>query len=99
MPMEHFYRPQRKFAKVMFLQVSVCPRGGGMHGCWGGHVWFGGACMVARGPVWLLGSVCGEGGGMPDEGGVVEGACMAKEGMCGEGGACVGYDNIWRYDQ
>ena len=24
-----FYRPQTKFAKVMFLQVSVCPRGGG----------------------------------------------------------------------
>ena len=24
----HFYRPQTKFAKVMFLQVSVCPRGG-----------------------------------------------------------------------
>ena len=25
----HFYRPQTKFAKVMFLQVSVCPQGGG----------------------------------------------------------------------
>ena len=24
----HNYRPQTKFAKVMFLQVSVCPRGG-----------------------------------------------------------------------
>ena len=24
-----FYRPQTKFAKVMFSQVSVCPRGGG----------------------------------------------------------------------
>ena len=24
-----FYRPQTKFAKVMFLQVSVCPRGRG----------------------------------------------------------------------
>ena len=24
----NFYRPQTKFAKVMFLQVSVCPRGG-----------------------------------------------------------------------
>ena len=24
----HFYRPQTKFAKVMFSQVSVCPRGG-----------------------------------------------------------------------
>ena len=25
----YFYRPQTKFAKVMFLQVSVCPRWGG----------------------------------------------------------------------
>ena len=25
----HIYRPQTKFAKVMFSQVSVCPRGGG----------------------------------------------------------------------
>ena len=24
-----YYRPQTKFAKVMFLQVSVCPHGGG----------------------------------------------------------------------
>ena len=28
-----YYRPQTKFAKVMFLHVSVCPRGGG--GCLG----------------------------------------------------------------
>ena len=26
--MELFYRPQTKFAKVMFLHVSVCPHGG-----------------------------------------------------------------------
>ena len=25
----NIYRPQRSWAKVMFLQVSVCPRGGG----------------------------------------------------------------------
>ena len=25
------YRPQTKFAKVMFSQVSVCPRRGGLH--------------------------------------------------------------------
>ena len=37
------YHPQTKFAKVMFLQVSVCPRGG--------HAWLlrGGACMVKGG--------------------------------------------------
>ena len=28
----YIYRPQTKFAKVMFLQVSVCPHGGGMRG-------------------------------------------------------------------
>ena len=37
-----FYRPQTKFAKVMFLQVSVCPHRGGacvvLFG--GGHAWF-----------------------------------------------------------
>ena len=38
-----FYRPQTKFAKLMFSQVSVCPRGrgrlvsvwGGLHPEWG----------------------------------------------------------------
>ena len=45
----YYYRPQTKFAKVMFLQVFVCPRGG-MRGCSGG------ACMVALGGcAWLLG--------------------------------------------
>ena len=41
------YRPQTKFAKVMFLQVSVCPHWGGMRGfiqgcvvLFGGHAWF-----------------------------------------------------------
>ena len=44
-----YYCPQMKFAKVMFLQVSVCPEGG-MHGCQGVCVIAGGgACMVARG--------------------------------------------------
>ena len=33
------YRPQTKFAKVMFSQVSVCPRGGGVCpiACWDTH--------------------------------------------------------------
>ena len=29
LPAEYFYRPQTKFAKVMFSQVPVCPREGG----------------------------------------------------------------------
>ena len=56
----YFYRPQTKFAKVMFLQVFVCPhRGGacmvlfGRGACvvlFGGHVWFySGACVVLFG--------------------------------------------------
>ena len=47
-----YYRPQTKFAKVMFLQVSVCPQGGacmagkgGMCGWGGGHAWLGRGCM------------------------------------------------------
>ena len=59
-----FYRPQTKFAKVMFLQVSVCPQGGrawllrggrawllqgGMRGCsQGGHAW-----LLPGGHAWL----------------------------------------------
>ena len=35
----YYYRPQTKFAKVMFSQVSVCPRGGG------------GVCLWSRGGV------------------------------------------------
>ena len=45
----NIYRPQTKFAKVMFLQVSVilstgggvrgCSGGRGMRGCSGGHAW------------------------------------------------------------
>ena len=67
-----YYRPQTKFAKVMFLQVSVCPQGG-MHGrgtCMaGGHAWQG-ACMT--------GGMCGTGACMAGERGVHGGGvCMA----------------------
>ena len=40
------YRPQTKFAKAMFLQVSVCPHGGG-------RAW------LLPGGAWLLGGVRG----------------------------------------
>ena len=52
----NFYRPQTKFAKVMCLQVSVCPRGG-VHGCsQGGHAWLllGGCVVALGGHAWLL---------------------------------------------
>ena len=71
----YIYRPQTKFAKVMFLQVSVCPHGGGacvvLFG--GGHAWF-----------YLAWGVCVRGfirGGMRGfiQGGMrgfIRGACM-----------------------
>ena len=76
---------------------------GGMHGCWG-YV-----CMVARGGsmvakgggACVVKGVCMARGGMCSKGG----ACMAKGGVCGEGGMhgeggmCVGYDEIRRHDQ
>ena len=40
------YRPQTKFAKVMFLQVSICPQGGrDVHG-WGDVHGRGGASVA-----------------------------------------------------
>ena len=71
------YRPQTKFAKVMFLQVSVILSTGGGHTwlLWGGmHGCSGGACMVAPGGhAWLL-----PGGGM--HGCSQRGACMVAPG-------------------
>ena len=61
------YRPQTKFAKVMFLQVCVCPQGGmrGRGACMAGwgcvvggpcvageHVWQGGGHAWQGGHVW-----------------------------------------------
>ena len=49
------YRPQTKFAKVMFLQVSVCPQGGRHEWLLAGGVRGCGGCMVAPGGhAWLL---------------------------------------------
>ena len=68
------YRPQKKFAKVMFLQVSVCPHRGGMHGFIQGvcMVLFRGVCMVLfGGHAWFYL------GGMH---GFIQGACMVFPG-------------------
>ena len=70
-----YYRPQTKFAKVMFLQVSVCPHGG-VRGR--GVCMVGGACMVG---VCMLGGhawwgVC-MAGGMHGGGVHCRGACVA----------------------
>ena len=85
----HFYRPQTKFAKVMFLQVSVIHsvhRGGHAWLLMGGHAWLltGGACMVAhRGGVrgCSQGGVCGcWRGGMHG---------CSRGGVCGCSRGCV----------
>ena len=61
------YRPETKFAKVMFLQVSVCPRGACMAKghewqrrgvCMAGGVHGKGACM---GGMWGREGMCGGG--------------------------------------
>ena len=74
--MLYHYRPQTKFAKVMFLQVSVCTQGGhawqGRGVCVGGGMHGRGACVE--------GGMCGGGGH------AWQGACMARGGSCMAGG-------------
>ena len=87
-----FYRPQTKFAKVMFLQVSVCPHGGACMVAPGGCVWllWGGMHGCSRGHVWLLwgGMHCCSPGGhawfLGSMHGCSWGACMVAP-----GGACM----------
>ena len=104
---KYFYRPQTKFAKVMFLQMSVCPQRGrawlGACMVLGGHVWLWGACMVAGGHAWLLGGVCGCWGACMVVGGHVWlqggmhgcGGCVVAGGMCGEGGHAWWRRHAW----
>ena len=67
---KYYCPPQTQFAEVMFLQVCVCPRGGGMRGR--------GACMA--------GGMCGGGGACMVVGGMHgRGVCMAV-GVCVAGG-------------
>ena len=88
----NIYRPQTKFAKVMFLQVSVCPQEGGR--AWllqGGHTW-----LLPGGCAWLLP------GGMH---GCSQGVCMVAPGghvwllpggVCGKGGRAWQRGNVWQ---
>ena len=95
------YRPQTKFAEVMFLQVSVCPWGMAcVPGGW--HTWQGVACM-AWGACVTRGGACVAGpcmsGGMHGDVHGSGGMCMAG-GVCGrEGmharGACMGGWRVW----
>ena len=93
-----FYRPQTKFAKVMFLHLFVSHS---VHR--GGHAWLqGGMCGCRRhawlgGNVWLQGGMHGCGGmhgwrgGMHGCGGWawLQGACVVVRGACMVVGACM----------
>ena len=65
---------------------------GGVPGCRG-------ACVVAVGHAWLPGACVVPGGMCGCRGVSVVARGVAKGGMYGEGGACVGYEEIQRYDQ
>ena len=106
LPFNHFYfRPQTKFAKVMFSQVSVCLStgeghawlGGGLYGkgqcAWprGMHVW--GAGVMGRGHVWPGGAHAWQGRHVWLGGGMrgrgIHGRGHAWHGSAWQGGACV----------
>ena len=79
------YCPQTKFAKVMFLQVSVCPQGG---------VRDGGACMAGRGGhAWLGACVTG---GVHGRGACVEGGVHDRGCVCGGGGHVWQGKHAWQ---
>ena len=87
------YRPQTKFAKVIFLQVST-GGGGGVYGreqrAWQGSVHGEGVCM-AGGHAWQ-GGMHGRGACMGSrcawQGGIHCGGHAWQGGMCGRGFAC-----------
>ena len=96
-----FYRPQTKFAKVMFSQVSVCPRVGHVHdrmgvcgrgACMaGGHAWQG-VCVAGRHG---RRGMCGGGhvlwgGGHVWQGDMYGGVACIAGGMHGRGPCMVG---------
>ena len=60
-----FYRPQTKFAKIMFSQVSVCPQWGGGHawqrGVHGREDMHGEGVCMAGGGACMAGGMCGRG--------------------------------------
>ena len=87
-----FYRPLTKFAKVMFLHLSVSHSvHRGVCVVAGGHAWLqGGAFMVARGMHGCQGACMVGGawlGGMH--------GCREGEQVSLWGGTCMGYDEIW----
>ena len=75
----HCYRPQTKFAKVMFSLVVVCPQ-------WGGGSVHKGVCVGES----LLGGLCP--GGCLSRGSLSQGLCsgVSVRGVSVQGGLCLG---------
>ena len=94
-----YYRPQKKFAKVMFLQVSVIlsTRGGGMACMAGGRVWQGEGVRgrgVCDGGACVVGGVMHGRGGMSGWGGGMRGRYYEIRSICGRYGS---YWNAFLY--
>ena len=91
--LRNYYRSQTKFAKVMFLHLSVILSTGGLHSR--GHAWWGvcvAGSMHGRGWVCMVGAC-------------VAGGCAWVGGMCGWGcvagghawqGACMAGGHVWQ---
>ena len=83
-----FYRPQRSFAKVMFLQVCVCPRGGvSIPACLAGGIpaclaaGLQGVCYPSMHCRWYPSMLCNR-----SPGGLFWGGACSQGGVCSRGG-------------
>ena len=108
--LSHFdnnYRPQPKFAKVMFSQVFVCPQGGGISvqgGFCPGGLYLGGLCPGGLCPQWGLYPVGYLSGGSLWVslmglclGGLCPGGSLSREGVSVQGrGLCLGRGSLSR---
>ena len=87
----NFYRPQTKFVKVMFLQVSVCPQEGGLCLSPGRVSILGGLC-----PGGLCPGVLCSGGSLSRQGVSVPGrGSLSRQGVSVQaGGLCLGRGSL-----
>ena len=86
------YRPQTKFAKVMFSQVFVCPKGGGVSvvSVQGGLCPGRSLSGVFFGGVSVQGDLCLGRGSLSMGIYVQAGGVSAQGGLCSGGGLCPG---------
>ena len=74
----NFYRPQTKFAKVMFSQVTVCPQDGLC------------LCLSVQRGLCPAGCLSGGGGGVCPGGSLSRGEVSVRGGLCERGSLSVG---------